>query len=490
MVTATGLGSGLDINTLVTAIVDAERTPLIARVDAKKANIDNLVSGYGSLQTAMAAVRDSVAKLADATQLNATSATSSQASAVSLTADSTAQIGTYSVSVSQLAQPQSLISGNFSAATDVVGSGTLTIGVGTPSYNASPNETTYASFNQRTSVSITIAANSTLADVRDAINAANAGVNASILQDGSNYKLMINGDSAGLGNALSLTVSGDSSGTDTDSSGLSQLAFDASTANLTQTVAPQDAMLSLNGLSVTSSSNTVTNVVDGVSLTLLSTTSSNATVSISRDTAAITGLVDTFVSAYNTYVGSQKSLTKYDATTGDAGFLQGDAMTRTMISQIRALIADEITGLTGNISVLSDLGISVETDGSLKTNAITLDTAVRTNFDSVQKFFVGETVSGAAVSGFAGQIDTLLDSFLDSDGLILTKLSSLDDKLKAVEEDRLLYNQRMEALEARYLRQFNAMDALVGQLTSTGDMLKSQLDALPGYQNLRQSGNR
>jgi flagellar hook-associated protein 2 len=248
--------------------------------------------------------------------------------------------------------------------------------------------------------------------------------------------------------------------------------------------------MSLNGLSVTSTSNTVTNVLDGVSLTLLSTTSSSATVSVSRDTAAITGLVDDFVSAYNTYVGSQKSLTKYDATTGESGFLQGDAMARTMISQIRALISDEIAGLTGNISVLSDLGISVETDGSLKTNATTLDTAVRTNFDSVQKFFVGETVNGAAVSGFAGQIDTLLDSFLDSDGLILAKLSSLDDKLKAVEEDRLLYNQRMEALEARYLRQFNAMDALVGQLTSTGDMLQSQLDALPGYQNLRQSGNR
>jgi flagellar hook-associated protein 2 len=217
-----------------------------------------------------------------------------------------------------LAQPQSLISGNFSAATEVVGSGTLTIGVGTPSYNSSPNETTYASFNQSSSVSITIAANSTLADVRDAINAANAGVNASILQDGSNYKLMINGDSAGLGNALSLTVSGDSSGTDTDTSGLSQLAFDANTANLTQTVAPQDALMSLNGLSVTSTSNTVTNVLDGVSLTLLSTTSSSATVSVSRDTAAITGLVDDFVSAYNTYVGSQKSLTKYDATTGES----------------------------------------------------------------------------------------------------------------------------------------------------------------------------
>ena len=489
MVTATGLGSGLDINTLVTSIVDAERVPATARLDARTDDLNTLVSGYGMFQSSLESMRAAISKLADTTQLNTSIATSSQ-EAVSVSIDSTAQPGFYSVGVTQVAQSQSLVSGSFSATTDVVGSGTLTIALGTPAYNASPNDNTYASFTQSSSVDIVIAANSTLADVRDAINNASIGVSASILQDGSQYRLLLSNDVAGSSNGISLTVSGDSLGTNTDTSGLSQLAFNASTANMSQLLAPRDASFSVNGLALTSSSNTINNVVDGVTLTLSTTTSSNASISVAQDTAKIVNLVEDFVSAYNSYVGSHKSLTKFDVSSGDAGFLQGDGMTRTMISQISALITDEITGLTGNISILNDLGISVEADGSLKIDASTLDGAVRTNFDSVQKFFVGETVNGTAVSGFAGQIDTLLDSFLDSDGLIATKLSSLDDKLKAVEEDRLLNNERMEALEARYLRQFNAMDALIGQLTSTGDMLKSQLDALPGYQNLRQSGNR
>ena len=113
-----------------------------------------------------------------------------------------------------------------------------------------------------------------------------------------------------------------------------------------------------------------------------------------------------------------------------------------------------------------------------------------TNFASVEKFFLGETVSGVVVTGFGTQLDALLDGFLDPDGLITEKLTSLDSKLEEIEADRTLYTRRMEALEERYYRQFNAMDTLLGQLTTTGEMLKNQLDALPGYQNLRQSGNR
>jgi flagellar hook-associated protein 2 len=169
--------------------------------------------------------------------------------------------------------------------------------------------------------------------------------------------------------------------------------------------------------------------------------------------------------------------------------LQGDAMARTMISQVRAKITDEIAGLTGSISKLTDLGITVQSDGTLKTEAATLENAVKANFSAVEKFFIGETVSGAAITGFATQLDNLLDDFLDSDGLIPGKQTALEAKLVDIEADRTLYNQRMEALEDRYYRQFNAMDTLLGQLTTTGEMLKNQLDALPGYQNLRQSGN-
>ena len=490
MVTATGLGSGLDINALVTGIVDAERVPLMERLDSRKSDVDGLVTGFDSLSGSLSSIRDAIANLVDSNKLNATATESTQSSVVSATASATAQTGTYEVNVSQLAETQSLISGNFTATSDVVGSGTLAIAIGTPTYNSSPNDGTYASFTQTSTVNVTIPANATLAGVRDAINSSSAGVNASILFDGSNYRLMLSGNSTGAAQAIAITVSGDSAGSDTDASGLSQLAFDANTANLTQVREAKNAALTINGVSLTSTSNTVTNVVDGLSLTLQGTTSSSATVSIAHDSAAVIDSINSFVTAYNTHNGSQKSLTKYDVTTGAAGVLQGDAMTRTILTQLRNMITTEIAGLTGSIANLTDLGITVQSDGSLKVDEATLETAVTTNFASVEKFFLGETVSGVVVTGFGTQLDALLDGFLDPDGLITEKLTSLDSKLEDIEADRTLYTRRMEALEERYYRQFNAMDTLLGQLTTTGEMLKNQLDALPGYQNLRQSGNR
>ena len=151
--------------------------------------------------------------------------------------------------------------------------GTLTIALGTPTYNAAPNQTTYASFSQTSSVDITIAANSTLADVRDAINASSASVNASILYDGSNYRLMINGSNTGANQGISVTVSGDSTGTDTDTSGLSQLAFNSSTSNLSQVRQPQERGIYREWIVLSSCEHVIADVVDGVIVdTLLATT--------------------------------------------------------------------------------------------------------------------------------------------------------------------------------------------------------------------------
>jgi flagellar hook-associated protein 2 len=210
---------------------------------------------------------------------------------------------------------------------------------------------------------------------------------------------------------------------------------------------------------------------------------------VSRDSTAIVDNISAFVTAYNDYEASQKSLTKYDVLTQESGDLQGEAMTRTMVTQVRGMITDEIAGLTGDISKLTELGITVQSDGTLKADTTTLENAVQTKFSAVEKFFVGETVSGNAITGFGTQLDDLLDEFVDTGGLIPDKLTALDSKLTSIEADRTLYTERMQALEDRYYRQFNAMDNLLGQLTTTGEMLKNQLDALPGYQNLRQSGN-
>ena len=358
MVTATGLGSGLDINALVTAIVDAERVPTMARIDGRKTDVDALVTGYGSLKTALSTLQAAAESLADTTKLNATTASTSS-TAASVTATSAAQPASYALDVSQLASAQSLVSGSFASTSTVVGSGTLTIGIGTPTYNSAPNDKTYASFSQASTADITIAANSTLADVRDAINASSANINASILQSGGSYQLMITGDSTGANQGISVSVSGDSSGTDSDNTGLSQLVFNTATQQMSQVKAPTDAAFSLNGLALTSNTNTITDVVDGLTLTLESTTSSSTNIAVSRDTAAITATIEAFVSAYNNFAGAQKTLTKYDTTSGDSGALQGDAMTRTIVTQVRTALTNEIQGLTGTLSVLSQLGVSI-----------------------------------------------------------------------------------------------------------------------------------
>ena len=212
--------------------------------------------------------------------------------------------------------------------------------------------------------------------------------------------------------------------------------------------------------------------------------------SISRDSSKITGFVESFVSSYNTYMGSAKSLIKYDAKTGDAGSLQGDAMTRSMLSQVRGLITGTYANVGGNFDTLTDLGITLQADGSLKIDGAKLDTAIRTDLDSVEKFFVGQTVSGTTHKGLASQLDDLMDGFLDTTGLLPEKLKALDARIVDIEKDRAVFDARMLALEERTLRKFNAMDLLLGEITTTGSMLQAQLDALPGFANLRQSGSR
>ena len=156
MLTSTGIGSGLDIDSIVTAIVDAERLPLMARVNARRAEVDTLVSGFGILQAHLESIRANVASLADASKLKATQASTTDASAITVEASSAAQPGSYALNVSALASAHSLVSGTFAATTEVVGSGTLSIKVGTGS-----------------ATEITVASNSTVAEVRDAINASN-----------------------------------------------------------------------------------------------------------------------------------------------------------------------------------------------------------------------------------------------------------------------------------------------------------------------------
>jgi flagellar hook-associated protein 2 len=347
--TATGIGSGLDIEGLVSQLVAAERGPVENRLLQREARLTSEISALGTLQGALAGVQDSVDGLTTLGTFEQRSASVTNSSALSVSVDSSAAVGSFNVEVSQLAQAQSLASGSFASLTDEVGEGTLTFRFGTTDYTpADPGPESYNGFTvngNRDSVSVVIDAGSnTLEGVRDAINEADIGVSAVVVNDGSGFRLLLSASETGADNSIEIQVDDSGDGVDTDDAGLSRLAFNAGAANLTQTAAGRDAQLSINGLAITSAGNTVSNVVDGVTLALRNTTDSAATVSVSANEGAVRTAIDDLVESYNRFVGIANQLTDYNPETGVAGTLQGDFTARSVINQVRAALSGSAQG--------------------------------------------------------------------------------------------------------------------------------------------------
>ena len=476
MVAVTGTGSGLDIDGLVASLVAAEQVPAEARLNAREADITSLSTSFSSAKSAVSDFESAANKLALASTFSQFTTSSSDTTKATISATSSASLGSYQLAVTNLASAQTLASGTFSATSDTLGTGTLTIAIGTPSYSGS----TYSSFSQTSSVDITIdSSNNTLAGVRDVINKAGAGVNASILKNGDNYQLLLVSEETGLSKSMSISVSGDSVGGDTDNDGLSQLAFNSSGSQLTQYAAGANANFSINGLAVSSASNTVTDIIDGVTLNLLSATSSAITIDVKTDTDTIVADVQAFVDKYNAYATLFKDLTKYDATTGTAGVLQGDSTARSVMSQIRSELGKSVTGLSGSYTSLADVGISIDKSGVMTFTQSTFKTAFAAAPSEVTGVFASTTVSGTAVEGVAEKLETLMEGFLVSTtGIFDSRISSLNTQLTDITDDRADLARRMQSLEDRYFAQLNAMDSLLAEIETTGDFLTQQFEAM------------
>ena len=475
MVAVTGTGSGLDIDGLVASLVAAERVPAESRLNAREASITSLSTSFTSAKSAVSDFESAANKLALATTFSQFTTSSSDTTKATISATSAASLGSYQLGVTNLASAQTLASGTFTATSDTLGTGTLTIALGTPTYSGS----TYSSFSQTSSVDITIdSSNNTLAGVRDAINNAGAGVNASILKNGDDYQLLLVSEETGLSKSMSITVS-DSEGGDADDSGLSRLAFNSSGSQLTQYAAGANANFSINGLAVSSASNTVTDVIDGVTLNLLSATSSAITIDVKTDTDTIVADVQAFVDKYNAYASLFKDLTKYDATTGTAGALQGDSTARSVMSQIRSELGQSVTGLSGSYTSLADVGISIDKSGVMTFTQSTFKTAFAAAPTEVTGVFASTTVSGTAVEGVAEKLETLMEGFLVSTtGIFDSRISSLSTQLTAISDDRTDLARRMQSLEDRYFAQLNAMDSLLAEIETTGNFLTQQFEAM------------
>lgn len=380
-------GTTIDVNTLVTQLMAAERTPLTA-IQKVATTYQSEISAFGQLRSGLASLGDSLSGFASGTVFRAAKATSSDTATLTASAAAGTAAGNYNVEVQTLAQAQKLSSTAFAAADSAVGSGTLTIQLGTfasGSFTANPD---------KAALNITVdASNNTLAGLRDAINAANAGVRASIVNDGSGYRLTIGAADGGTANSLRMTVTGDGDGNSTDSAGLSRLAYDPAAAvgsgrNLTQSVAAQDAVVYIDGVRVVKSSNSITDAIDGVTLNLAKASpGSTVAVTVGPDTDAMKSALDDFVKAYNSFNSTARNLTYYDATKKTAGALQGDATARSIVSQVKTLLTGVLPGLSGNVTRLPQIGLTLQGDGSLKLDGAKFTAAVQANPAEISALF-------------------------------------------------------------------------------------------------------
>jgi flagellar hook-associated protein 2 len=392
-ISAAGLGSGLDIQGLVSQLVAAERQPLERRILSSENKITSDISALGTFKSALSDLRTATTTLSEEALFSQRSVTSSSASKVSVTATGTPVLSTYNIEVSGLAAAQSLaVRDQFSSKTEAVGLGTLTFTRGTTGYTAHATNNandTYDSFLAKAGVAsttITIdSTNNSLAGIRDAINDADFGVSAAILNEGSSFRLLLSSDSQGVENGFSIDVSDSGDSNNNDANGLSRLAFNSSagTTNVFQTIAASDASFKVNGLALTSSSNTVTTALDGLSLTLAATTTSAVTVAVSDNSVAIKSAVDTFVDGYNEFVAIAKELTAYDAEAGVKGDLLGDFTARTVLNQLRTTLSSAAQGYIGTYSHLAEIGITVTSTGTLAVDDTKLSAALTSNFSDV-----------------------------------------------------------------------------------------------------------
>ena len=383
-ITSTGLGSGLDINGMVTKLVAAERSPSDTRFTKREASDNAKITAFGNFKSALSDFKGSFSALSQSSSFQKISAESTDSTVIKASALSVADIGSYQMEVKSLAQNHVVASAGYADPSSVVGTGTLTINFGTAAYDATTNQ--YTDFTQnpsKSSLTLTIdSSNNTLTGIRDTINKSNAGVSASILNDGTGNRLILKSTDSGVKNSMQIKVS------DAGTSGLSDLAFDSSSSKMTQTQVAKDALVNINGIDVSSPNNTVSSALKGVTLNLLQAqVGKPVTVNISRNDADLNTAVNSFVDKYNALVTTVKSATNYDTKTNTAGILLGDSVVQSGMSQIRNTLTSVATNKGSSIHSLADVGISIQKDGTLKFDAAKFASAKTSDLSGVTALF-------------------------------------------------------------------------------------------------------
>lgn len=448
-----GIGSGLDIGSIVQKLVAADGQPVTDFLNLRQQQAQTRLSALGTLKGALSAFQIVTDSLKTSTVFDSMTVTSANSSVLSATAGTGAVAANYSIAVTALAQAQSKVTTAGYAGTDTFGSGTLSIGVGA----VAP-----------VTVNITAGVNDSLSGIASAVNSANTGVTASVVNVTGGSKLIFTSNSTGATNTISVT--GTSTLVGTVAGGLTAFNGDG----LTTQTAAQDASFTVNGMAATSTSNTVSSVISSVTLNLNSTSATAVNLSVALDTTAISKKVGDFVTAYNNVQNVMKSLGGYDSGTKTGGDLLGDATLRTVSEQIRRDVGNPVTTATGNYNTLFMLGVQVDRYGVMSVNQTTLSTAITSSSSSLKGVF-------SSTDGVAVRLSNDLKTYLQAGGLFDSQTTSLNKTLSDVSSKRLDLENRLSLLQANLQKQFYAMDQLVGSMNTTGNYLSQQLSKLPGF---------
>lgn len=418
-----GIGSNLDVNGIVTKLMAVEQQPLL-QLNKKQASYQAQISAYGSVTGALSSFQSALQALSSASSFQSVTATPTDSTILSASAGSTAAPGSYTLSVSKLAQAQSLLAAGQTSETASIGTGattTLSFDFGTIAGGTLTNGVyTGATFTSNGGGVKTVTIDSTnnsLAGIRDAINAANIGVSATIVNDGSAspYRLVLTSTATGQTNSMSISVSGDPT--------LGTLLSNnpAGAQHLTETSTAQNAAFTVNGVSISKASNTVTDAITGVTLNLLKTTTSPTTLTVARDTASVQSSVQAFVKAYNDLNTALKSVSSYDATTQKSAILQGDSTILMLQSKLRSMLTQPLGNTFNSITTLSQIGVSFQRDGSLAVDSTKLSAAITNHFSEIATLFAS---TGSASDSLVNYVSSTNSTKPGSYALNVTQIAT------------------------------------------------------------------
>ena len=453
-ITSLGVGSGLDLAKLVDDLIVAEGEATTLRLDTQEAATKTDLSAYGTVSGALTTFNNTIKNFNTPDKFQVKSVSVSDSTKFSITADKTASAGSLNITVEQLAVADQYISLTETDSATDIGGGTLTISVGSDSFD------------------IEIAAGaSSLEEIKTAINSAsdNTGVSASVITSDAGAQLVLTSKGVGTANAITITVDDDDE-TDADQSGLSRLA----TANQSNIVPAEDAIITIAGQTITrTDSNVFDDALTGVSISIFAETSQTESFTIATDNTSVVQLANDFVTAFNNLTAAIKSVSSFDAENNEADPLLGDALVRNLQSQLNRIVGATVDGQAEGFDSLSAVGITFNEAGNLVVDTSRFNNALLSNFNSVGDLFAKSS------EGVIPQFQKVVNTFTNkATGLIPNKVTSLNEALSDIADDKSVLEQRLQTLEQNLVERFTNLDILINQLNQTSSFLTQQFESI------------